>query len=133
MRDEYTATGVTPYIVGFENSEEDGEGPHFNLILSNGARSKQKDKGEPTKYTHMIPKHAGIRSVTLYHDARIRGFEFFDKEKARIWSIGNTDDGFDVTTVVLAENEVMIGVVAKLYDKWHSQYTDFQFQLGKIE
>ena len=80
-----------------------------------------------------MPKDARIRSVTLYHDARIRGFDFFDKDKACIWSIGNTDEAFDVTTLVLEDNEVIIGVVAKLYGKWHSQYTDFQFQIGRIE
>ncbi len=45
-------------LIGFENSEKDGKGMYFNFILSNGARSSQRDKWHPTDHTQMIPNDA---------------------------------------------------------------------------
>ncbi len=56
----------------------------------------------------------------------IRGFSFFDKEGALLWKIGiTTGSADDVVTVLLEENEVIIGVVAKLLFGGQSIYTDF--------
>jgi hypothetical protein len=44
-----------------------------------------------------------------------------------IYKIGLTIPGWDVETVLLAENEVIVGVKAKLHPDWQSVYTDFQF------
>ena len=67
MRNEYTAKEVIPYIAGFESNEEDGEGLNFNIILSNGQRSTQRDEKDPTNFTHMMPVGADrkIRSVDI--------------------------------------------------------------------
>ncbi len=77
----------------------------------------------------MIPKKAlkKIRSVIIHHYIDyIRGFCFFDKDGALLWEIGWTADwGFYKETVVLAENERIVGVVAKLYSGYLSIYTDF--------
>ncbi len=76
----------------------------------------------------MIPKDAlkRIRSVTIYHrDSFIEGFTFFDKDGALLWEIGWIDPDDDMETVLLAENEVIVGVVAKLYPRCQSCYTDF--------
>ncbi len=64
----------------------------------------------------MIPAdaHNKIRSVTIYNGFCIAGFSFFDKNGALLWKIGDTDPGYEYETVVLAENEVIVGVVAKL-------------------
>ncbi len=77
----------------------------------------------------MIPKKAlnKIRSVTIhihYYSGCIYGFSFFDKDKKLLWEIGGIDPKF-TETVVLAENEVIVGVVAKLHEDYQSRYTDF--------
>ncbi len=83
--------GVLHTLIGFENYEEDGKGIEFNFILSNGARSTQRDENWPTKYSFLIPKDAlnKIRSVKI-HDRYdcIHGFSFFDKDGALLWEIG---------------------------------------------
>jgi hypothetical protein len=38
----------------------------------------------------------------------------------------------EADTVVLAENEVIVGVVAKPFKDVQSVYTDFQFQIAKL-
>jgi hypothetical protein len=55
MRDGYKARGVTPYITGFENNRKDSGGSKFNIIMSNGDRSVQRDDDYPTSYTHLLP------------------------------------------------------------------------------
>ena len=65
----------------------------MNFVLSNGDRSKQRDANRPTDYTHMFPADAlsKIRSVTIHKNYDcIRGFEFFDKDGALLWGIGDT-------------------------------------------
>ena len=66
----------------------------------------------------MIPKDAiqKSRSVTINYPKNgfIRGFTFFDKDGARLYKIGDTWTDFNKETVVLAENERIVGVVAKL-------------------
>ncbi len=125
--------GALHTLAGFENNYEDGKDCNFNFVLSNGTRSTQFDKDYPTKYSFMIPKDAlnKIRSVTIQHYfSRICGFHFFDKDGALLWKIGDTDPDFFKETVLLAENEVIVGVVAKLYHGCQSFYTDFQFQIA---
>ncbi len=123
------ANGELHHLTGFENDWKDGTGFGFNFLLSNGDRSKQRDKKYPTNFTHMMPEgsHNKIRSVRIYHDGHfINGFSFFDKEEALLWMIGRTNRSyFEVDTVLIDENEVIIGVVAKLYSGWQSVYTDW--------
>ena len=72
----------------------------------------------------MIPAGAinRIRYVIIYYHYNdcIGGFSFFDKDGALLWEIGWTNSGSDYKkqTVVLEENEVIIGVVAKLYEHY---------------
>ncbi len=75
----------------------------------------------------MIPADAlkEIRSVTIYHNGYIHGFSFFDKDGEELWEIGWTDTWHKEETVLLAENEVIVGVVAKLYKHYQSMYSDF--------
>ncbi len=76
----------------------------------------------------MIPANAltKIRSVIInYHYlGHITGFKFFDKDGALLWEIGNTYTLFK-KTVQLEENEVIVGLVAKLHPSYQSRYTDF--------
>ena len=125
---ECLKTGTINQLVGFENCSEDGLGEIFNFILSNGTRSAQRDEGY-TYYDHMMPAdaHNKIRSVTIYHDEKgINGFKFFDKDGALLWDVGYTTWSEKIKeTVVLGENEVIVGVSAKLFGDWQSKYTDF--------
>ncbi len=76
----------------------------------------------------MIPADAlhKIRRVTINHNADwINGFLFFDKDGSLLWEIGYTDSDDEVETVLLEENEVIVGVVAKLLPDRQSCYTDF--------
>ena len=120
MRDKYKAT-ETPFLTGFESYDKDGYRCNMNFVLSNGDRSKQRDASYPTDYTYMIPKDAlnRIRSVDIHYDSSfncIKGFSFFDKDGALLWKIGRIESLFTKETVVLlGENEMILGVVAKLY------------------
>ncbi len=128
MVSEMLANGVLNYLAGFENNDKDGESCFFNWILSNGDRSQQRDRRAPTIFTHMFPagSHKKIRSVNIhYHDPEcIYGFSFYDKEGALLWKIWDTTYA-RVKTVLLEENEVIVGVVAKFFEGWQSWYTDF--------
>jgi hypothetical protein len=66
----------------------------------------------------MMPKgsHKMIRSITIhYYRGYIHGISFFDKKGALLCEIGDTWSWLKMETVKLAENEVIVGVVAKLY------------------
>ena len=70
----------------------------------------------------MMPEGAAkrIKSVDIYYYeyGNIQGFAFFDKEKSLIWNISDTGPYKQVQNVILAEKEVIIGVVAKLLPSW---------------
>ncbi len=56
----------------------------------------------------------------------IMGFSFFDKDKKLLWKHGYTTvPGLRNETVVLAENEVIVGVVAKPFLDYRYAFTDF--------
>ncbi len=124
--------GVLHHLAGVENSNKKGTGEAFNWILSNGERSTQREEEYPTNYTHMLPEgsHKMIRSVRIHYTWCIYGFSFLDKEGALLWVIGNTHSWFEVKTVLIADNEVIVGVVAKLTSVYQSVYTHFQFQIA---
>ncbi len=64
----------------------------------------------------MIPADAleKTRLVNIYFNWCIRGFFFFDKDGVLLWKIGLITASWSKETVVLAENEVIVGVVANL-------------------
>ena len=85
--------GSLHYLVGFENVKKNGfKGMRFNFILSNGARSWQRDYKYRTDesceyFTHMMPKdaHKKIKMVDIYFTVRddgkngkIGSFQFLD-------------------------------------------------------
>ncbi len=128
---EYAASGGIPFVSGFENNCDSGTGARFNWILSNEQRSQQKDQGQ-TYYPHLLPEGAAVSSIDIYYyttNPRVRGFEFFDKKHTLIMKIGSIAG--PKQTVVLADNEVIIGVIAKLVSGNQSLYSNFQFQIGK--
>ncbi len=81
------ANGDLFTLAGFENNDEDGKGDKFNFIMSNGAKTKQRDKG-CNYYTLMMPAGAEkrIRAVHIHHKKDwIAGFSFFDKDGLTIF------------------------------------------------
>ena len=59
----------------------------------------------------MIPANAlKFRSVTIHYYSSIEGFSFFDKDGKRLWKIGYTDSYYKKETVMIGENEVIVGV-----------------------
>ena len=119
-------SGVLHTLNGLENSRQDGTGISFNFILSNGARTQQRDRWDPTDFTHMMPKDSRTVSVSIYSfNDRITGLKFFEKDRKLTFKIGDTNPFYETKSVALAENEVIIGVVAKLYPGSQSQYTNF--------
>ena len=73
-----------------------------------------------------------IGSVTIHYYINhcIFGFSFFDKDGALLYKIGLTESYMKQETVLLEDNEVIVGVVAKLYSGRQSIYTDFQLQIA---
>ena len=69
--------------------------------------------------------HKMIKTVDIYHNGVcIEGFSFFDRDRLPIFEVGATKL-YSSWTVVLADNEVIIGVACKLYEGEQSRYTDF--------
>ena len=83
----------------------------------------------------MMPEgaHLNIRSVHIYyHGYGICGFKFYNKHNSLLWEIGDTTfSELIVETVELEDNEVIIGVKAKLRSGYQSLYSDFQFLIGR--
>ena len=66
----------------------------------------------------MMPEGAykKIRSVRIYdNDISIIGFNFFDKDGKLIWSIGDNYYEYDMQTVLIKDNEVIVGIKAKVF------------------
>ncbi len=81
----------------------------------------------------MMSGNKVIRSVQIYYGEWIYAFRFFDNEALPVWKIGMIDSTNDcVATVVLAENELIVGVIATLYPGYQSAYANFQFQIAAL-
>ncbi len=75
-----------------------------------------------------MPANKRLKAVDIYyHSGYIAGFQFFDKDKALIFKIGEIRSYQSVKTLVLGDNEAIIGVVARLYPGDQSCYTNFAF------
>ncbi len=72
----------------------------------------------------MLDSNKIIKSVEIYYNRSIRGFIFYDNKRVPIKKIGDTYQD-DVKEIVLKDNEVIIGVAAKLSGWRQSFYTDF--------
>ncbi len=60
--------------------------------------------------------HNKIRAAEIRkYNGHIAGFRFFDKEGDLLWEMGNTCRYETSEIVLIAENEVIVGVAAKLY------------------
>ncbi len=79
----------------------------------------------------MMPAQMRVKSVEIYYGVTIMGLQFYDRDNNFAFEIGYTTSMyFKVKTVVLENNEVIIGVVAKLYAAVQFSSTNFQFQIA---
>ena len=73
------------------------------------------------------------RKVEVYNGAHLHGFKFFDINNTLLFEVGITS--YDMTPVLIAADEQIIGVKAKVYDagdaKVQALYSDFQFMVCK--
>ena len=75
--------------------------------------------------------HKRIKTVDVYYGFSIFGFKFFDNCHTLIFEIGKIASGMGVETVVIEDDEMIVGVVAKIWGEYKSAYTDFQFQIAR--
>ena len=74
----------------------------------------------------MMPSSKKVKTVEIFYCTDcVDGFRFFDKDHSLIFEIGWISPWFTIKTVVIGENEAIIGVVAKLYPDRQSVFTDF--------
>ncbi len=70
----------------------------------------------------MIPLDAlkKIRKVEIHYEMNeiISGFYFFDKDGAFLWKVGYCTYEFEKETVLLEENEMIVGVKGSISDDW---------------
>ena len=81
----------------------------------------------------MMPEKAAlvIRSIDIFFSGAIRGFAFYDANHTQLFKIG-TLSNLECSTVEIHEDEVIVGVVARLYEEFESCYTDFRFEISKL-
>ena len=102
-----------------------------NFILSNGdAFHGDRDSDSEFSYTTEVIQADvlnAIRAVHIhYYWDCICGFSFFDKDGELLAEIGDTRPMWDEETVILAENEVIVGV--KTCPRGDT-FCNFQFQI----
>jgi hypothetical protein len=61
--------------------------------------------------------------VYCYFTHCLWGFKFFDINNTELFEVGDTSG--TMTPVLIAADEQIIGVKAKLYDKYQAVYSDF--------
>ncbi len=114
------------YLAGVENSG--GNGCRYNFIASNGKRTEQKS--DQAMKDFMMPETIKqTRKVEVYCNACLQGFKFFDEKDNLLFGVG--DFGNTMTSSLIAADEQIIGVKAKLYSTYQAVYTDFQFMVCK--
>ena len=128
--------GIPPVLVGFQHYQNERGNTVLNVVLSNGkkkTRFKQGAEEFKSSHPYMLPDdtHKAIRSVRIYFSDCIHGFSFLDKKGALIQNIGTTFT-WESCLVLLDENEIIVGLVVK-YDPSKKVYTNWQFQIAKLE
>ena len=104
----------------------------FNMILQDGTRSDNPFidwQGRVLKrYDYFLPQNNRITAVTIYYNQIIRGFRFHLSDGSN-WDIGmiDVDRQFDTETVVIADNEVIVGFKAKSHPDCPAVYVEWQF------
>ena len=106
----------------------------FNMICKNGTRTNKPFKWSNGKvcdrYCYFLPLNKKIIKVTIYSHAMIDGFRFHFSDGSN-WEIGWIDDRWNTETVVIAEDEVIVGFKAKSYPDRPAFYTEWQFITAK--
>jgi hypothetical protein len=73
----------------------------------------------------MMAVDARVKSIGIYYDYWISGFQFFDKDRTLIFKIGWITPGDNEMRAELGDGEVIVGVAAKLFTNCKSLYSDF--------
>ena len=55
----------------------------------------------------------------------IEGFSFYDKDDKLLYTVGNSGRSYNRETVIIAENEIMIGVIATLHPGLETGFSNF--------
>jgi hypothetical protein len=132
MFDKCLASGSFDTLAGFEYSINQDGHEFFNFIMTNGVRSHKQNDHRVNCSTALIPvdEIKRIKSVNIFSDRRndygqhISGFQFFDKKNKLILKIGDTFVSSQ-TTILLKENEHIIGVIAKNMVNQPTIYSNF--------
>ncbi len=81
--------------------------------------------------------HEKIKSIDIfcYQSSYIWGFQAFDKEGNTLYQTGMLDSILNVSTVLLEDDEMIIGVIANLRKgnssaSFPATYNNFQFQIA---
>ncbi len=108
------------FLAGFSS----GGGCRYNFIASDGQRTEQKSD-QPMQDFMMPETCKQTRKVEVYCDGTylVCGFKFFDINNTLLFEVGYTD--CTMTPVLIAADEQIIGVKAKLYDTYQAIFTDF--------
>ncbi len=100
------------FLAGFSN----GGGCRYNFIASDGQRTEQKSD-QPVQ-DFMMPetcKQTRKVEVYCYGTIHLEGFKFFDINNTLLFEVGNSYSSYTMTPVLIAADEQIIGVRAKLY------------------
>ncbi len=125
MRTDLAKKGTKDFfLAGFSN--DGGKGVRYNFISSDGQRTEQKS--DQPMQDFMMPetcKQTRKVEVYCYGTTHLSGFKFFDINNTLLFEVGYTDASRTMTPVLIAADEQIIGVKAKLYTTYQALYTDF--------
>ncbi len=123
MRTDLAKKGTKDFfLAGFSNNG--GKSSRYNFIASDGQRTEQKS--DYAMQDFMMPETCKqTRKVEVYCNGNdyVWGFKFFDINNTLLFQVGCTNG--NMTPVLIAADEQIIGVKAKLYDRYQDLYTDF--------
>ncbi len=112
---------------GTGSAQRVADNKYWAVMMAKDAPVNGAESAGNKKYKNILPKHTDkiTRSVNIFYvrDEFILGLSFLDKDGEVIWELvrttvseyTRTDASYDVTTVGLEDNEIIIGVVAKLH------------------
>ena len=85
----------------------------------------------PMKEFMMGKKSEEIRKVEIFYwdNHCLHGFKFYGASNNLILSIGRVD--LTKKTILIAADERIVGVKARLFGGWQAVYSDFQFMIRK--
>ncbi len=124
MRTDLAKKGTKDFFLAGFSNDDGGEGLRFNFIANDGQRTEQKSDCPMQDF--MMPetcKQTRKVEVYCYGTNYLEGFKFFDINNTLFFEVGDTSG--TKMSVLIAADEQIIGVKAKLYDTYQAIFTDF--------